>query len=352
MSTKDFDYGREVPKEDHRSCEPGHETCVYGDIVGSIKGKANDTIDNKFDPSSSQEEVRKTLFEQRNLPEAQSLLQKIYEKVFESLRQKKWNDDVRKSYEEAIGFFRRWASTMLEIKGKFQEEAVNNLEAELKRMQGSLKQGMQEKIVETSGVDVKKAWGILRNEYPELQQLNIKSKTTSENKTLLNTGGYFEDPRGFDSQISIVVVTDNVGIEHYKKLMQKRKLSAEVAAKMLEIEPENMTPELLRLFIFLHEIGHAYDYIKNYANQKDGADLWTQRGQAETSSLPIPNINPSILRHKIDQNEIDDLPIEIQKKISEGKVDEIVYDQEEAYRKLPKENFADQFAANFIKEHY
>jgi predicted transcriptional regulator len=207
---------------------------------------------------------------------------------------------------------------------------------------------MESEIIKSLGNDVLLAWDILKEKYPELQQLHVNSKTINENSTLNATGGYFEDPSGFDKKISITVVTGNNNIDHYRELLNSRNTSANVVAKLLEISPESLTPEILRLFIFLHEVGHAYDYITNYKNGVDGSNMWKQKSQEEINSLPIPGISPPMLKLYIDHDN-SKLPERAQQMIREGKANEIMQLQEEAYRRLPKETFADEFSANSIK---
>ena len=304
-----------------------------------------------FDLHTAREVVRRLLFIENDLLGAQAFLRQAYENIRQSLKQEKWSVEVRKTYENAIKFFRVWANQMPELKSKFGIEAVDNLKKELKDNQNSLKLEMEGKIIDTAGAEVRHAYDILLIEYPDLHNLNIKSKTVQENDVLSSTGGYFEDPNTFDNEISIVIVTDNVGIKHYEEILKKRKASVEQAAEMLNIAPEQMTPKLLRLFIFLHEFGHAHDYIINYAKKENGPTLWNERKAKQTASLPIPILVPPALRLKIEQNQIEDLPLEAQELIKKGGAEEVLHRQDLAYRNLPKERYADQFAVDFIARH-
>jgi hypothetical protein len=84
-----------------------------------------------------------------------------------------------------------------------------------------------------------------------------------------NTGGVFDKYYMEDGTIipTVFIVEDKDG--HMRKMMQNRKKSVLMVAEMLGIEPEEMSPEILKQFIVAHEFGHATDYVKNYQNNPE-----------------------------------------------------------------------------------
>lgn len=289
--------------------------------------------------------IRKQLFTQRDVDGARELFQKSFDVISSHLSHQPWSADLGSSYEDTIRFFRGWKASVTEM--GVQGTA---LAEDLDKKQMDITKEMEGKIIGTMGEDVLHRWNDLKSDRPELDQLRVKSGTVIQDQVLTATGGFFEDPSNYGREIVFRIVTGD-NLEHYQRLMDSRKISARSAAEMLGIIPENMKPELLRLFIFFHEIGHAEDYITHYMKDGNGPDKWTERSRREMSSLPIPGINPSRLRVIIEQNQ-ETLPEAIQVRIREEGESQVIEDQERAYRELPKEKYADEFAASSVRKYF
>lgn len=168
-----------------------------------------------------------------------------------------------------------------------------------------------------------------------------------------------EDPISFE-------FTD-ANLETIEELMHHRKKSVEMVARNLGIKVEAVTPRLLKVFIFLHEIGHVYDYLTNFLKplQESGSEnpkttataRRQERNRQDFASLPIPNGAPSGLAI---WTAIPDIFWDAVKRYMPSEVippelarmtpAELVALQEEAYKSTQEERTADTFAADFIKK--
>jgi len=151
--------------------------------------------------------------------------------------------------------------------------------------------------------------------------------------------------------------------------MTHRKRSVELVAEMLGIAPQEVSPLLLKVFIFLHETGHAFDYIQNFLAQEvkrtcetpkaTATAAWSQRFAAEMASLPVPNVTPSALKTRIDfANEIagpdslNDLSTDSEiVRLAKKEPATLLSQQEEAYKAGESEQRADAFAVAVIQRH-
>lgn len=158
----------------------------------------------------------------------------------------------------------------------------------------------------------------------------------------------------------IVVYTGNSF--HYDQLLTQREISSRTAAEMIGIDFEEIkrNPQILALFIFLHEIGHARDYILNYLKGLRGNDeyspakSWNENTEQEQGKLYIPNCNPAQARAMYESGELKvyfDQYRDYYQQHSINSPEELLEANERVYRNLPKEKYADQFAADFIKKH-
>jgi peptidase E len=151
--------------------------------------------------------------------------------------------------------------------------------------------------------------------------------------------------------------------------MTHRKRSVELVAEMLDITPQEVSPLLLKVFIFLHEAGHALDYIQNFMAKEvhctsktpkaNATAAWSHRFETEMNLLPVPNITPSGLKAKIDfANEIagldslNDLSTNSEiVRLAKEEPQALLREQEEAYKAGESEQRADAFAVAVIQRH-
>ena len=179
-------------------------------------------------------------------------------------------------------------------------------------------------------------------------------------------GGGIEPP--VSEQDDIVMHFTDADRAQIDELMTHRKRSVELVAEMLEITPQQVSPALLKVFIFLHEAGHAYDYIKNFLEKEMGrcdtpkataTAAWRHRFETEMASLPVPKVTPSALKARIDfahevigVDTLDDLSPdgEIVRLAKEDPAT-LLRMQEEAYKSGESEQRADAFAVALIQRH-
>lgn len=147
--------------------------------------------------------------------------------------------------------------------------------------------------------------------------------------------------------------------EHMEKLMQSRKESAKRTAQMLGIDFLDLTPTLLKQFIVAHELGHAADYIKNYETNPDykgaeAAEEWEMHYDANLMTMPVPDYAPAeLMKEMAKHNDLKSF-IKAHPEISRTNeiktLEDLLKKQELAYRTSPYESYADNFAANFLKQ--
>ena len=176
-----------------------------------------------------------------------------------------------------------------------------------------------------------------------------------------NTGGFFHrvkiDEHTFVPTVTIVLKDT----KHLEQLMKTRAPSVAHAARMLGIKIEELSTDLLSQFIIAHEFGHATDYIKNYETNPDyhaaeATQEWDTHYDANLLTLPVPGFDPVDLMEEVSQfHDVDTFfqtHPEVQHTISGVKIKnlrELVDAQEFAYRASTYENYADQFAVNFLR---
>lgn len=175
-----------------------------------------------------------------------------------------------------------------------------------------------------------------------------------------NTGGTFDIVKVDEHALAPIISIVENNKEHMERVLRERRSSIELVARKLGIPFEKMTPELLRIFIISHELGHASDYIKNYqlnpnyGSVEGAVEDWNVHYEATISSLPVSDLDPSQLKDRLNKYSsikefIADFPetrIDTQKITSLG---QLLHEQEVAYRNSPYEKYADDFAANFLK---
>jgi len=155
-------------------------------------------------------------------------------------------------------------------------------------------------------------------------------------------------------------------------MLEERELSARIAADMIGIEFEVMVqhPELLGLFVLLHELGHAKYYLSEFENKAPGKSRLVAFEEYERASNLAKCALTFVL--PIDDNEPRGItPFDLDKLEDEGNLDaffqrnrkyfrdygvnnkrELVRRVVEDYYKLPQEKAANEYSANFIRLHW
>ena len=198
------------------------------------------------------------------------------------------------------------------------------------------------------------ARNIVLQKFPALSGVEIQQY--KEEEDFEYTGGYFRVPYDENEKPKVRFVIGD--LSQVEALMITRKASVKVVADKLGIPIENMSTELLLIQIFLHEVGHAYEFVSKYSSRTDSREGWRERGALEEDTLPVPGLAPSILKSRLQEvggmtaffsmyPELDVLRSQHGVRSEES----LLAVQEIAYKKLPKEVFADDFACMIMKEY-
>lgn len=214
-------------------------------------------------------------------------------------------------------------------------------------------------LLEKSNNELEKGTTNLLNrvvkDYPSLSSIKVRFVSPEEEP---NTGGFFDrviiDQKTF---IPIIFIVKREA-KHIKRIMRVRRFSNKLVANMLGINTERLTPELLRKFIILHELGHAKDFENNYQRNPKYHDLeaseeWEMHYKSSLFSLPVNELDPAELYEEVSRFKdleefLKEHPV-VAKRIDREKVktlDDLLAAQELAYRASPYEKYADDFAVN------
>jgi hypothetical protein len=198
--------------------------------------------------------------------------------------------------------------------------------------------------------------------YPELEDIDLSV-------LFLDPKNHEQDIRGShmvpDSEETHGINVDMGGELQLELAKTKRPVSVEIAAKLIGIAPEHLTSEVFNTFVFLHEYGHAHDFVTHYQNAEESkslstnqiADIWRNEYTQHRSKLPIPNMGTSELIETLSKQSLLEFlktrPVTSRrlKAANLKTAQEVINAQDAAYRSMPAEKYADEFAASFIKKH-
>lgn len=195
-------------------------------------------------------------------------------------------------------------------------------------------------------------------DYPELAQMDVQTGDKEQYPVLEFTGGFWICPE--DSNDAPVIVVNINDEEHYGHLISDRRRSVEVAARLLNIRFEDIErdPRILKLFIFLHEIGHAHDYIATYLNKwgpREAVVKNREKREEEMNSLPVPG-HSSVSVKKLYRNGKLKEYFDMNKSYFEARgitsAEAVAHAQEDEYRTIGSEAYADNFAAEVLTKHW
>ncbi len=174
-------------------------------------------------------------------------------------------------------------------------------------------------------------------------------------------GGYYEVDTDEDGRAFISINLSEGEADLFRPLLKLRRATVEMNSKLLGIEVDQMTPEILQLFITAHELGHVKDFIVNY---KANLELTESEAVAEMmyhrennlSTLPVPNVYPPDLAKFLSESEGVDIEtlratfpdLNLRKSVVVETARELVDLQEQEYRNTPPERYADEFARDLI----
>ena len=193
-----------------------------------------------------------------------------------------------------------------------------------------------------------KAYEWALKQCPELWNVELQCLGSAQNQVLEKTGGFARHPERNNGKATLIMNTED-GLKHFETLMQARKLSVEISAQKMGLSPEEMTPEMLAAFIFLHELGHTKDYLTRYTSHHD----FQQARKQEMQSLPVLGANPSVLNTQLlyggPLSDWYDANRAQLRQDGYGDRASLHRAQEKAYREIDTEAYADNFAVQVIR---
>lgn len=150
----------------------------------------------------------------------------------------------------------------------------------------------------------------------------------------------------------------------FEHALETRPVSCQLVCELLGIPKVELTPQLLRVFIFLHECGHAHDFVENFCGFstlehpensikrfEEACMRCNERQDIELKSLPIPMTPSGFLASRRESPDyVQSLVSEYLKKpdVTEEDFDAVLQTLERAYKALPSESYADAFAKRFL----
>lgn len=194
--------------------------------------------------------------------------------------------------------------------------------------------------------------------YPILSRVEIVAP--SDLDRLQFTGGEFVLPDEEYPDPAIILVPGDE--KDFEKLKRARRVAAQITADAIGVPIEALTGRMLKNAIFLHELGHAYDYLTNVASdpeigEENAPMVWRDFFFRQMETLPVPGLSPSELKARLVLFSTLDTFIAERPQTKErllqlgvSTVEQLLEIQERAYRALPKESFADQFAARWLNQ--
>ncbi|MFA6963903.1 MAG: hypothetical protein WC227_04335 [Patescibacteria group bacterium] len=216
-------------------------------------------------------------------------------------------------------------------------------------------------VLDNVDEDYKAAYLAALEDFPHLDQMQVELATSQQYPNLKYTGGFWRKPQSDADAPKIVVIMGQNGL--YEQLLIDRELSARKSAEIIGIDFEVMKehPNILKLFIFLHEIGHVEDYITNFRKKSelDGSDpvqAKREKRNREMVTLPIPGVSPDLARRMYDSGELQTYYAKYQQNYQRIRglmsVEELLDANEIAYHELPSERYADQRAGEILRKHW
>ena len=197
--------------------------------------------------------------------------------------------------------------------------------------------------------------------FPDLEKVQVRTFVPTD---IYEIGGYY-DISSDDAGDTVISLNLSEGkAESLGPLFSFRKAAIEANAKLLGIKPEEMTPEILQLFITAHELGHIKDYLVNYESDPDltglnAASEMNYHRDSNLDTLPVPGVYPPDLARQLSENGSIDMNAFLStfsktNLSSDDKIktaSDLMNLQEERYRVSPPERYADEFARDLLLKH-
>jgi|GEM_PF-2532842 hypothetical protein len=212
--------------------------------------------------------------------------------------------------------------------------------------------GLPESVVKLFSVIVKK--------YPFLGVVEFGFICPEEMKHAV---GFYDFVTNADGEVVPIIYLNARDKQSILDLMRARPKAIAMNEQMLGIKSGSMTTALLQIFIVLHELGHAKDFLENYQGKpelegKSPEEVMEWQRKQVLATLPVKNTSPSKLVRSMEECETFEEIVakhpEIKEHACANKIvdqESLLMVQEDAYRNAAPEKYADEFASQILKEH-
>lgn len=247
---------------------------------------------------------------------------------------------------------------------------------------GSEQPELMGEIKEITDVDLLKAIDILKAEYGrQMKNTIINVGDPKVDRALAGTFSIFgpEEHMGLRPRVAISERLESLTAEDVEQERKNRAISFEIVDDALKnaIGGKPLETRLYKLFFFLHDVGHAMDYWDNYktnflVSYKSAYEKRLKNQNKERESLPIPNVAIGFIRKKWSETKnvegfvsqlrgyygkhypgftFDESAFRRNLK-SYGSMEELIDEHEKQEKRICSEQFADNFAIEFLKRHW
>jgi|GEM_PF-6046173 len=216
----------------------------------------------------------------------------------------------------------------------------------LKEFKEKIRNARKAEILLSSGEEILNAIRAVNTNYPEIQKfIDFKLDTSCSR------------PHCLYKPINTIIRMPGENSSFYRKEVNGslRKMMEEY----LNIDKNEITESQIKTFIFLHEVGHAYDFIYNfiseYSSRKEAYEKLLERNKKSLQNLPIQKKGEDF--RKISQNLKDGVlklsEIEgLEEKYKNMDVNSFIKLQNKMIRELPEERIANEFAAEIMSNYW
>lgn len=198
------------------------------------------------------------------------------------------------------------------------------------------------------GSELAAAYAAALETHPDIRATEIRFSDPTRSPVLKGTGGYAVHQGSSENGRPVVVIHGEQTRELYANLRETRETSSALSAEKMGVTPRELSPELLAVFIFLHELGHTYDFLKNVPT----LELKKSVRAAELNRLPVPGVNPVKLAELLEPGGALDWNVHSHAFRANGfpTKEKLLKAQEKAYHSIRSEDVPDRFAAEVALE--
>ncbi|MEI6481328.1 MAG: hypothetical protein WCO19_03420 [Candidatus Saccharibacteria bacterium] len=141
----------------------------------------------------------------------------------------------------------------------------------------------------------------------------------------------------------IIDLSDGI-LERIISELHQRPTTKQIIAVRMGEDQRRLTPQKLLSHVFLHELGHALENMLR-GDDPESAKTIREERRAEMLSLPLPEWSSTSLLDPAEQAKILAHVPDLFERLGVSNFSQVCALQEAAYRRLPKEKYADDFAS-------